>query len=99
LLADRGTENSSGDKVIMYNEHAVEPSFYNDPNHLQALIDEQAAMECHATLHDDKLSAEIVALTANRRCMAEWVFVVSMRGSKWVVERRRRVDNKLVDIL
>lgn len=82
----------------MYNEHAL-PAAQFDNAAFQNLIDEQASMERNAVLHADKLSADIVALTANRQCMAEWLFIVSARGSYYVVERRRRVDNRLVDIL
>lgn len=63
-----------------------------------ALLAEQAAMERYAALHDHE-TAQRIALEHNRQGRAEWVYHASPRGSKWAVERRRRCDDRLIDIL
>ena len=66
---------------------------------IQALADEQMAMENAATFHDTARLACDVAVEANKKCRPEFIHKIAKRGSKWVVEKRRRADNKIINIL
>lgn len=68
------------------------------------LLEEQSAMERLATVYTSRDDAERIAQVRDKAAIAGTSlvpsrFVVSARGSKFVIERRARSDWRLLDIL